>query len=326
MTPGNNGASTPEDDDPFGYLYEDGQARGAQPPSGGGYGYPNSVNRVRAVGDRRPAAGPQQQTAAYGQVPQQYGQPPQPQQYGAPQQQGAYGSPQQGQGLHQGPPQQQPPRSGNRGGGGRGPNTKGLLIGAVAVVLAVVVGIVIAVSLGDKKDKEAGNGTTPTPGASSSASASASDSGSSPKAEDDLPETTDAKAMKLDNGATTASDIKGSKSGTYVTGLNTEGASVTWTVNGIPKTGTYTVFALFNVTGEDQEMTLSVNGKPFGSKVNFGNFTHSTDPTRAWTNTYAWPTLTKGTNTISISCQSGDKCNVLLDQMALRKGQVKTLD
>ena len=36
MTSGNNGASTPEDDDPFGYLYADGQANGAQPPSGGG--------------------------------------------------------------------------------------------------------------------------------------------------------------------------------------------------------------------------------------------------------------------------------------------------
>ena len=40
MTPGDNGPSTPEDDDPFGYLYADGQARGAQPPSGG-YGYPD---------------------------------------------------------------------------------------------------------------------------------------------------------------------------------------------------------------------------------------------------------------------------------------------
>ncbi|HEY8983868.1 MAG TPA: carbohydrate-binding protein [Streptomyces sp.] len=319
MTPGNNGASTPEDDDPFGYLYEDGQARGAQPPSGG-YGYPNSVNRVRAVGDRRPAAAPQQ-TAAYGQAPQGYGQPPQ--QYGIPQQQGAYGPP---QGLQQGPPTQQPPRSAGRGAGGgggngRGPNTKGLLIGAVAVVLAVVVGIVIAITGGDKGD-EAKDGATPTPDASTSASASESDSGSSPKAEDELPEPTDAKALKLEGTATTASDIKGSKSGTYVTGLGSQGSSVTWTVNGIPADGTYTIFAFYNVTGDDQEMTLSINGKPFGSKMNFKNWTGATDPTRAWTKTYAWPTLTKGTNTISISCQSGDKCNVLLDQLAIKKGQV----
>ncbi|QNP71941.1 carbohydrate-binding protein [Streptomyces roseirectus] len=319
MTPGNNGASTPEDDDPFGYLYEDGQARGAQPPSGG-YGYPNSVNRVRAVGDRRPAG--QQQTAAYGQPPQQYGQP----QYGAPQQQTApYGQVPQQQGAYGPPPgaPQQPSRSGNRGGGGRGPNTKGLLIGAVAVVVAVVVGIVVAVSLGDKKDDEAGGGTTPTPQASTSQSASPSDSGNSPSAQSELPPPTDAKAMKLEGGATTASDIKGSKSGTYVTGLNAQGASVTWTVNGIPADGTYTVFAIFNVIGEKQEMTLSINGKPFGSKMNFSDFTGAKDPAQAWAETYAWPTLTKGTNTISISCQQGDKCNVLLDQLELKKGAVK---
>ena len=59
MTPGNNGASTPEDDDPFGYLYADGQANGAQPPSGGGgYGYPGSVNRVRPVGSASTASTP----------------------------------------------------------------------------------------------------------------------------------------------------------------------------------------------------------------------------------------------------------------------------
>src|SRR3954470_20233668 len=78
MTSGNNGASAPEDDDPFGYLYADGQANGAQPPSGGGYGYgyPNSVNRTRSVGQRQ--YGQQQAPAApngpYGQVPQQQGQ------------------------------------------------------------------------------------------------------------------------------------------------------------------------------------------------------------------------------------------------------------
>src|SRR5690348_3618594 len=77
MTPGNSGASTPEDDDPFGYLYADGQANGAQPPSGGGgYGYPGSVNRVRTVGERQYGQ-PQAPGAAYGQVPHQqaYGQP-----------------------------------------------------------------------------------------------------------------------------------------------------------------------------------------------------------------------------------------------------------
>ena len=63
MTAGNNGASKPEDDDPFGYLYADGQAAGAQPPGQGGYGYPGpaaqpgvprtSYNQVRTVGERQ---------------------------------------------------------------------------------------------------------------------------------------------------------------------------------------------------------------------------------------------------------------------------------
>ncbi|SCD95113.1 hypothetical protein GA0115253_1024241 [Streptomyces sp. Termitarium-T10T-6] len=93
MTAGNNGASKPEDDDPFGYLYADGQAAGAQAPGQGGYGYPGpaaqpgvprtSYNQVRAVGERQYGQQqvPQQQggtaTAqqAYGQPAQQYNRP-----------------------------------------------------------------------------------------------------------------------------------------------------------------------------------------------------------------------------------------------------------
>src|SRR5205085_919011 len=110
---------TPEDDDPFGYLYADGQANGAQPPSGG-YGYPNSVNRVRSVGQRQYGQPAQaQQTAAYGQAPPQqgaYGQPTA--HYAAPETFPGGGAPT--------APQQ--PAYGGGGGGRRGPNTKGLLI------------------------------------------------------------------------------------------------------------------------------------------------------------------------------------------------------
>src|SRR4029453_19039723 len=119
MTSGNNGASTPEDDDPFGYLYADGQANGAQPPSGG-YGYPNSVNRVRAVGQRQYGQPAQpQQTAAYGQVPQQQGT------YGQPN--ANYAAPETFPGSAPTAPQQ--PAYGGGGGGG-GPNTKGVRVGA----------------------------------------------------------------------------------------------------------------------------------------------------------------------------------------------------
>ncbi|WP_217146393.1 carbohydrate-binding protein [Streptomyces sp. AC627_RSS907] len=310
MTPGNNGASTPEDDDPFGYLYADGQANGAQPPSGG-YGYPNSVNRVRPVGTR------------------QYGAP---QGQAAPQQQGAYGQPN----AHYAAPETfpgggaptAPPQPGHGGGGGRrGPNTKGLLIGAVAVVAAVVVGIAVAMSgVGSDDDKggdEAGASPAPTQSQSTEPSPSASD-----KAEEktELP-ATDAKALRLSPGVTTASDIKGARSegGVYVSNLNQPGASVTWTVDGIPEDGPYTLFAGYSAAGEDQSMTLTVNGKEFGNKLNLGNFTHAEDGdfAKGWTKTYAWPTLNKGTNTITLSCNDGDKCNVLLDQFSLKKGQVK---
>ncbi|MFJ8543107.1 carbohydrate-binding protein [Streptomyces sp. NPDC093586] len=320
MTPGNNGASTPEDDDPFGYLYADGQANGAQPPSGG-YGYPNSVNRVRPVGTRQYGAqGQAAPTAAYGQA--------------APQQQGAYGRPN----AHYAAPEtlpgggaptapQQPPR-GAGGGGRRGPNTKGLLIGAVAVVAAVVVGIAVVMANGgsddDKKGDEAGGDTVPTQSQttdpSPSASSSADDEVKLPSAE--------AGALQLSPGVATASEVEGAQSagGAYVANLNQPGASVTWTVNGIPEDGVYTLFARYSAAGEDQSMTLTVNGKPFGSKMNLGNFAHAADGdfAKGWTKTYVWPTLNKGTNTLSLSCADGDRCNILLDQFSLKKGQVKS--
>ncbi|GGV77171.1 hypothetical protein GCM10010294_44520 [Streptomyces griseoloalbus] len=312
MTPGNNGASTPEDDDPFGYLYADGQANGAQPPSGG-YGYPNSVNRVRPVGTR------------------QYGQPGAAPQ--APPQQGVYGQPS----AHYAAPEtlpggattaqsHQPAYGGGRGGGrGRGPNTKGLLIGAIAVVAAVVIGIGVVMIGGEDDDKggdqadstptQAQNSTEPSPSGSENA-----------KDEVELP-TIDAKALRLDGGAALASDVKGAQSdgGIYVANLNQPGATVTWTVNGIPKDGAYTVFVRYSTTDDPQSMTLTVNGKPFGSKLNMDNWARAKDGdfSKGWTKTFAWPTLNKGTNTISVSCADGDKCNVLLDQLWLKEGQVK---
>ncbi|MFF3466267.1 carbohydrate-binding protein [Streptomyces sp. NPDC002619] len=331
MTPGNNGASTPEDEDPFGYLYADGQARGAQPPSGG-YGYPNSVSRsrVRAVGERQYGGQPPQQPSYGGQqtVPQPqggYGQ--QTGDYG--QQQGGYGQPN----AHYQAPEtfpgsapttQQPgPQGGGRGRGTGGPNTKGLLIGAIAVVAAVVIGISVAMINGNSDDKKSGDqagGTAP----AQSQSAEPSTSGSHSAAPAELPKI-DAKALQLAGTAALAADVQGAESsgGTYVGGLNSVGSSVTWTVDNIPANGLYTLFVRYSAAGEDQSMTLSVNGKPFGSKLNLSNFTHNNDPSKAWTKTFAYPTLNKGTNVVSLSCQAGDKCDILLDQLWLKQGQVK---
>ncbi|MFI9762551.1 carbohydrate-binding protein [Streptomyces sp. NPDC051963] len=319
MTPGNNGASTPEDDDPFGYLYADGQANGAQPPSGG-YGYPGSVNRVRSVGQRQygqQAATPTAPTAQYGQT--------------VPQQQGAYGQPT----AHYAAPEtfpgsggpsapQQTSYSDSGGGRGRGPNTKGLLIGAVAVVAAVVIGISVAMLGGDGENDGSDKvvDSTPTTSQSAKPSESAGDGGDSAAS---LPPI-DAKALRLGGTAALASDVEGAQSdgGVYVGNLNQVGNSVTWTVNGIPKDGAYTLFAGYSAAGEDQSMTLTVNGTEFGSKFGLKNYAKAADGdfAKGWTTSYTYPTLTKGTNTISLSCQDGDKCNVLLDQLWLKAGQV----
>lgn len=313
MTPGDNGASTPEDDDPFGYLYADGQARGAQPPSGsGGYGYPNAVSRVRPVGERTYGGQQQAPQAQYGgqTIPQQ-----QPGGYSQPNP--AYQAPETFPGGA--PTTRQAPQNPGRG---RGPNTKGLLIGAIAVVAAVVIGISVAMMNGNGDDNKANGDASTTPTQSASASPSASSTSSASATGDIAP--VDAKTLRLDGGASLASDVKGAtaEGGIYVTNLNQTGAGVTWTVNGIPSDGTYTVFAHYSAI-KDQSMTLTINGKVFGSKMGLDNYTHQSDPAKAWTTTYSWPTLTKGTNTISLSCQSGDSCDVLLDQMWVKQGQVK---
>ncbi|WP_369213501.1 carbohydrate-binding protein [Streptomyces flavofungini] len=326
MTPGNNGENTPSapqgDDDPFGYLYEDGQAAGATPPSGGGgYGYPgprSSYNHVRAVGDRRPAYGQQaygQQT--YGQqIPQQ-----QPQQaYGQPN--AHYTAPEaQPGGAPVAHPQYAPAPSGR----GRGPN-KGLLIAAIAVVAVVAIGIGAALLFGgdgDKKDDGAEADGKP----SQAETVEPSDRPTKPPKKDaELPKT-DAKTLKLEGGTTTASDVEGAKAagGVYVAGLNKTGAQVTWTVNGIPKAGEYTLFVGYGVPGKDAETTLAVNGKVSNSKLRMGNFAHAEEGAwdKGWTYTYAYTELTKGTNTFTVSCQEGDSCDANLDQFWLKAGHVK---
>ncbi|MGW1953795.1 CBM35 domain-containing protein [Streptomyces sp. NPDC001920] len=320
MTSGNNGATTPEDDDPFGYLYADGQANGAQPPSGGGgYGYPGSVNRVRAVGQR------------------QYGQPAQTAQYGQtiPQQQSAPGQPN----AHYAAPETlpggattaspQPAYGGGSGSGrGSGPNTKGLLIGAIAVVAAVVIGISVAM-LGPDGDKDEAGGdatATPTQSQPQKSTAPSPSNSNSQAAKEDLP-TIDVKALALDGGATTASDVKGAQAdgGVYVSGFNQVGASVTWTVNDIPESGKYSVYVGYSVPGKDQNATLTVNGTAAGRPVDMKNWTGAGegDYEKGWTKTYNYIQLNKGTNTIKVSCEQGNQCDALLDQMWIVKGWVK---
>ncbi|MDQ1009982.1 hypothetical protein QFZ82_004467 [Streptomyces sp. V4I23] len=321
MTAANNGASTPEDDDPFGYLYEDGQAAGATPPGQGrGYGYPGpapqpgvprtSYNQVRTVGERRqyaqpPAQGFPQQNYS----PQQgYGQQPT----------AAYAAPETYPGGAQTRQTPVPPPQGR----GRGPNTRGLLIGAIAVVAVVVIGIGAALlTSGDEKNDAGGD-----PGASTSPTAADSvkpSDGPSDKPEEpvELPKQ-DAASLKLGSPATAANTVPGAKGtgGGYVM-FNGPGGSASWSVE-VPEAGAYTMYLTYSVPGKDAKTSLTINGQT-PREINMANFSKAAegDWAKGWTNTYVFVNLDKGKNDLKISCEPGNQCEAYLDQVWLEAGQ-----
>ncbi|MFF9055392.1 CBM35 domain-containing protein [Streptomyces erythrochromogenes] len=338
-TPANNGshggANKPEDDDPFGYLYEDGQAAGATPPtSGGGYGYPGasagghpgpqpgvprtSHHQVRTVGDRRNGG-------QRGPVPQQQS-PGYQAQYQAPEalQAGGYGVPQQPQpAQHQTQTIGQPGGHGGHGGGGS--SRRGLLIAAVAVVGAVVIGIGAAVAFGDK-DKAEGKGNDTANGGQQSQAPKdpASPTPSAKPSQAPLPKADfGGSGMSLTGGANLQNTLPGAKSenGQYVTGLNAVGAAATWSLE-VPKTGKYKLKMTYGVPGKDASTTLTVNGEAQTRPVNMANFSKAApgDWAKGWTNTYSLVDLKQGANTIKISCETGNQCDVVLDQLWLEQG------
>ncbi|MFF9853598.1 CBM35 domain-containing protein [Streptomyces litmocidini] len=317
MAAGNDGANTPEDDDPFGYLYEDGQAAGARPPQGGGYGYPGpapaqpgvprtSYNQVRTVGERQ--YGHHQQQQAYV--------PPQQSPYGRPQAQ--YAAPE----TYGAQPQTRPIPPQRGGGSGRGPNTKGLLIGAVAVVAVVVIGITAALisNSGNEKNKDdKAGGNTPST-APSQVSETPSTEPSAEKTPEELPKQ-DAATLTLGGSATTGTAVKGAKgtNGAYVT-LSGVGSSASWSVD-VPNTGEYTLRITYSVPGKDAKTHLTVNGET-PREVNMSNFAKAAegDWEKGWTYTYAYVNLNKGSNALKISCEAGDSCEAILDQVYLEAG------
>ncbi|MEU9027727.1 CBM35 domain-containing protein [Streptomyces sp. NPDC048383] len=337
-TPANNGphggANQPEDDDPFGYLYADGQAAGATPPgSGGGYGYPGpavggqpgvqpgvprtSYNQVRTVGER--TYGGQR-----GPVPAQ--QQPYQAQYQAPEalQAGGYGVPQQPS------PQDrtrtiQPQGGGAGRGNGGGSSRKGLLIAAVAVVAAVAIGIGAALAFGKDDDKK--NQADPGP-AQSAAPPNNSDapkpSGSPAPSPTPLPKAdASGSGMALTGGATLMKAVPGAKSadGQYVGNFNQVGAAVTWTLD-VPKNGQYKVKITYGVPGKDANSTLTVNGDAQSRPINMKNYSLAKpgEWDKGWTHTYSLVQLKKGTNTIKVSCEQGNLCEINIDQLWLEQG------
>ncbi|MGW2021486.1 carbohydrate-binding protein [Streptomyces decoyicus] len=305
MTAGNNGADTPENDDPFAYLYRsEGGEGGAPGPSADGPaarqpGVPRtSYNQVRAVGQRQ-----------YGQ------QAPQQVTYG--QQNAHYAAPET---LPGGDRTRSAPAPGN---GGHEPRRgrNGLLIGAVAVVAVVCIGIGVAMLTNGKNGKDDAAGK---PGPTAGDTVSPGDKPKKP-APGKLPKE-DAGSLRLDGGATTAKDVQGahSTSGSYVAGFNQVGAKVQWTVDA-PREGDYRLYVRYGIPGEDANATLAVNSKPNGQPLGLKNFIHSPkgDWEKGWQTTWAPVTLNKGSNTIEISCGQGNQCNANLDQVWLQRGNAK---
>ncbi|WP_030546133.1 carbohydrate-binding protein [Streptomyces albus] len=341
MTAGNNGAGTPENDDPFAYLYRseggDGGANGAAGDGGAAqYGRPaqpgvprTSYNQVHRVGERqyggqqaaqRPGYGPgaapaDQPAAAYAQSPSTSYAAPETLPGGAPPRRAAPA----GHGSR------------GRGGGGRGPNNQGLLIGAIAVVAVVVIGIVIAMLTngdGDGEDKQEAGSSQSAPadgGEQEKPADEGKDQGENKdKSKPFSSAKFDAVGMKTAGGATVANEVQGarSKGGAYIAGMNQPGATATWRID-VPKAGEYTFFIGYGVPGKDTKATLLVNGKDREQELkNWANAKEG-EWDKGWTTTYSYVNLTKGTNTIDLTCGEGQGCEFNLDWVQLKEGQVK---
>ncbi|PJJ03769.1 hypothetical protein BX264_4166 [Streptomyces sp. 2333.5] len=301
MTAGNNGADTPENDDPFAYLYRSEGGEGGAPGSAG-TGAPTrqpgiprtSYNQVRAVGERQ-----------YGQQPQQ------PTTYG--QQNAHYAAPETlpgGDRTRSAPAPDGPEPRRNR---------NGLLIGAVSVVAVVCIGIGVAM-LNNGNESKAGEAGKQGPTAGDSVKPNGKKTGKTKPGA--LPKE-QAGSLRLDGGAAVAKDIPGARTpnGTYVAGMNTPGASATWTLD-VDQAGKYKLWVGYGVPGKDANLTMAVNDKPDSRPVNMENFAHAPEGAweKGWTKTWSYVQLNKGTNTIKLSCETGNQCDVNLDKVWLARG------
>jgi hypothetical protein len=310
MTAEDNGV--PEDDDPFAYLYR-GQ-EGEAPRSAPQPGVPRtSYQQATQVGRTQ-----------YGQRPQQppYGQPQVPQQQ-------AYQQQQQQQFQQTAPiapvgPPQGGGRAGSRpgaGGGGRGGSNRAVMLGAAGVVLAVVIGISVALlHTGTPKSSASAEGGS-SAGASTTASAPASPS-ASPSASAALPGATNVSGMQLGGNAVVMNNHTGGAStdGKFVP-LTAAGMSITWLNVTVPTAGQYTFWVHYaNAAGSTSAdpFTMTVNGKQTSQTINLQNWiSGNTDWDKAWQRSYASVTLNAGSNTIALSYGGGSSAGVNVDQLGL---------
>ncbi|GFM98566.1 hypothetical protein Sfulv_33770 [Streptomyces fulvorobeus] len=192
----------------------------------------------------------------------------------------------------------------------------------VAVVL-IGIGVALLSDEGDADKKKDQAGSSAGPAGEVEESPKAQESKKPREKPVELPEQ-DAATLTLGGTASLENTVKGAKSanGQYIS-LNEVGRSATWTVE-VPEAGPYTLYVTYGVPGKDAKTTLTVNGEAPRS-INMKNFANAPegDLAKGWTNTYAYVNLTKGTNTLGLSCQTGDQCDANLDQLSLKAGHVK---
>ncbi|MGW2599882.1 carbohydrate-binding protein [Streptomyces klenkii] len=307
MTAGNNGTGTPESEDPFAHLYRsEGGGSNESAPTAPQPGVPRtSYNQVRTVGSR------------------QYG-PRQPQPPHASQPAPHYAAPET---LPGGAAPRQPAPTGH--GGGSRPKRTGLLVAAIAVVAVVAGGITAAMLTNSGTSDDQGSNQAATGGEQKDPQGEDKKSSKDPdkKKEPNNPSAVgklkrDASSLKLVGSATTAKDTPGAKAanGAYVV-VNQEGAGIEWEVD-VPSGGDYRLYANYGVPGTDNALSVTTNGdksdRPIGMK-NYGNAKPG-EWVNFWVNTWSLVTLKEGKNTIKLSCEPGNKCDVHIDQVWLQPG------
>ncbi|SFC24188.1 hypothetical protein [Streptomyces aidingensis] len=315
MSSGNNGmGGAPEGDDPFGYLYR---------PEGGGQGpapqAPPTYQQVRPVGERQYG----QRTAAGG---------------------GGYGyPPQQSPDARYAAPETVPggPAGGGRPGHGHGPEGEepprrnGLLIGAIAVVTAVVLGVGAAILFsGDDDQDPAANSGTGTGENADPADEPENQNGEDDPEESAAPEESEEPvelpeagltSLALSGGAVLAGDIANARSadGTYITGLNTPGATVSWTFDFEGEPGVYRLYIGYSVPKGDQEMSFAVNSDSEirSDPLEFKDYAKNDAFDKNWVRTWKNVELVEGSNVIHMGCDQGDKCDVLIDKILITENK-----
>ncbi|WP_165988282.1 hypothetical protein [Streptomyces sp. YIM 98790] len=324
MSAGNNGmGGAPEGDDPFGYLYrQDGDGQGPAPQA------PPTYQQVRPVGERQygqraaGGMGAPPLSAGHGGYPQQ--QSPDAR-YAAPEAVpgSPYGGGRRAEGL--GPD-----------GGEEPPRRNGLLIGAIAVVTAVVLGVGAAIlfSGDDSGNDPSADGGDTTGENEDPADDAGNQQGEAPAEEDpkdgeeeeepiEFPEA-GLGSLTLTGGAVLAGDVANARSadGTYVGGLNNTGATVAWTFDFEGDPGTYRMYVGYSVAKGDQKMSFAVNSQSeIRTDLNLKDYAKNDAFDKNWVRTWNNVELVTGQNVIYIGCDKGDKCDVLIDKILIAENE-----